>query len=81
MLGPLRIVLEDSVEPPARRSGGAGKRPIYPFGTMKVGQSFTLPIELRAKLNNAAKIWRRRHEGWGFVIRTDGKKVRLWRLE
>ena len=51
----------------------------YPFGEMKVGDSFALPKERAIALSSSANSYRRAHPGMKFCVRTVEKEVRVWR--
>jgi hypothetical protein len=55
---------------------------IYPFKTMKVGDSFIVPIEKKASVNAVARRHQRAERG-RFLLRTsaDKKSVIVWRVE
>lgn len=86
----MQITLEKNIPLP-RRSGGPGKKAIYPFATMSVGDSFSLPLsgdtdargydKMALRLSNAANGHRLRHGG-EFTVRTlrDEGVVRCWRV-
>jgi hypothetical protein len=51
----------------------------YPYGQMKVGDSFTVPRSARAKVLNANFRASKRF-GMTFTSKADGDLVRVWRL-
>lgn len=68
-------------QPPKRRPGGVR----YPFGKMKVGGSFFLPLERARNVSTAAAQYQRHHPGnRRFITRLvvdeqHGLGVRCWR--
>jgi len=50
----------------------------YPYEDMEVGDSFTVPLEARAKVLNANYRAGKRL-GRVFTAKTDGNQVRVWR--
>jgi hypothetical protein len=64
---------------PAPTSRPAGNL-VYPFPRMEVGQSFTVPWAGQGTLRSAANQYGRRH-GVRFTTRTEGDKIRIWRIE
>jgi len=66
-----------------------GKKPIYPFANMKVGDSLSLKSTTDfEKARRASASYARRHDGFVFTSRTgyvDGKKGKtggtIWRVE
>jgi hypothetical protein len=52
----------------------------YPFGVMRVGDSFVIPAADAAKALEAAKKWRQRHAGWQHAwARDETGDLRIWR--
>ena len=64
----MSYVIEKNVPLPASR----GK---YPFREMKVGDSFVA----EEKVRGAAQAFSSRVEGFKFLVRKEGDKVRIWR--
>ena len=64
--------------PPKRQSE------VYPWSTMRIGDSFTVPIDLetRRRTQVAASTYKRRHPGWCYATRLErGNRVmRVWRI-
>lgn len=73
------VKIDRDVPIPERRHGGS-RPPIYPFGSMAVGDSFALPGEVAGKLGSAAQKWRGRHPGWDYRTAKKDGEVRLWRI-
>lgn len=57
---------------------GAGRKAIYPFELMEVGDSFLVPAELRETAKSSAYSWASR-KGVKFAVRTSRDGVRVWR--
>lgn len=79
------IDIRSGVRIPKRKK--AGRQPIYPFGRMKKGDSFFLPLGGRTgkhPIHAAAYNYQRRHPEFTHTIRTveeNGERgVRIWRL-
>jgi hypothetical protein len=82
-------IRKDLPVPDARR--GPGRKPTYPFGTMQVGDSFTVPIrsdetgiKVQSRIRAALAGHKRRHETTAaFITRIslDGKHVTVWCVE
>lgn len=53
----------------------------YPFRTMDIGESFTVPLSDRAKARAAASQYQIRYPAVKFTGRQEGKAYRLWRIE
>lgn len=67
--------IEQNVPLPAKR----GSKVKYPFGDMKVGDSFTAPEAERHRIASAAGL-RKIRTGMTFSIRKDGAdRIRIWR--
>ncbi len=66
-----------------------GKKPIYPFASMDIGDALSRPSTIDfEKARRAAASYQRRNEGFVFTSRTgyvDGKKSKaggtIWRVE
>lgn len=56
---------------PVKRDGYKGKYDSY-FGSMKVGQSFVVPLEMRVKITNAAVYYGKRNNMKFSIRMTDG---------
>lgn len=77
---PPEFVIEDKIPMPDKKAIGV---PRYPFGRLKVGQSFTVPTERVQLARMAAAWWKRRHPGWDYAsrfYRAEGI-VRIWRTK
>ena len=59
---------------------GRGRPAIYPFASLAIGDSFTVPVidALKARLSAAQR--KRLHPGWDYASRTEGDVVRIWRI-
>ena len=68
------IALESGIAMPKPRVVYA-----YPYEEMEVGDSFTVPVEARAKVLNANYRAGKRMQRV-FVARTEGDIVRVWRM-
>ena len=75
------IEIESGVPIPERaRPGSKGERGSkYRFGELVPGQSISLPITDAKRLSHSATVWRRKHPGWNYTIRSMDDVVRLWR--
>lgn len=61
-----------------------GRRPIYPFETMKVGDSFIVEGTDRKnlnKLNSSASRYKVENKGFNYSIRKEEGGYRIWRIE
>lgn len=70
----------DDIPAPLVTIVGKGRRPSYPFASMKIGSSFSAPGCEATKIGSAAKIWKRRHPGWNYVTQKTGDTFRIWRV-
>lgn len=52
----------------------------YPWKEMEVGDSFTVPIEKKRRLESARYAWGKRY-GKKFTVKAEGDKARIWRIE
>lgn len=50
----------------------------YPFARMRVGISFTRPVEATAAVKNAASRYKRKHPGWDYKTQTQDTEIRVW---
>lgn len=57
-----------------------GRLPIYPFQTMREGDSFTLPISEWKKLRSAANKYHKRNDIKLTVRKISDTLVRCWRV-
>lgn len=59
-----------------------GRKPLYPFSDMRVGDSFEVTTDDRTSVGNSARQWcEREGNGWKFTTSANGKKVRIWRIK
>lgn len=65
---------------PIPKEPGKGPTPLYPFRLLKVGQSFTTPMEMRKRVAVAAANYSKRHPPYKFTSTVDGDRVRIWRI-
>jgi hypothetical protein len=73
------IVIQKSVPIPSK-SGGARPR-LYPFGDMKVGDSFFVPNGRLRTIGHCWRSFRKTHKSkWKFTARTVDGGVRCWRI-
>lgn len=77
---PKEFVIEDGVSIPRERNG---YRRHYPFAELKVGQSFTVPVERGTRTRAAASIWKTNHPGWDYATRLYRSEgiLRIWRTK
>lgn len=61
--------------------GHKGRPPIFPFATMKPGDSFLAPPDALFRSQNAVAKWKQRHPGWDYRTKMlpDGS-IRIWRV-
>lgn len=73
------IKIEKGVPIPVRQRGTK-----FPFDKMKIGDSFTIPYKTKntsAAIHSSARKFCIKHKlKWKFTARTEGKKVRIWRI-
>lgn len=74
-----QFVIESDVVMP-EREWGTGRKPIYPFGQMKVGDSFMLPKKLNKKVMSASNYFGRRNGKKFSVLKVKGG-YRCWRIK
>ena len=82
------IKIDKKIAPP---KGGTGRRRIYPFDKMNVGDSFHISIEnrknnnlnyLRNSLLGSANSWANRHrKDYRFITKIQEAGVRIWRIK
>jgi len=53
---------------------------IFPFNTMKVGDSFALPSMMATRVSTAATKYSKDHSGVKFTVRKNGDGHRCWRI-
>jgi hypothetical protein len=61
-----------------------GRKSRYPFNSMEIGDSFTVPKKEYYALCTSARNYRTRHNGFDFITRKDKNdplKFRLWRTQ
>lgn len=63
---------------PAKRNDAMRR---YPFAEMQPGDSFTIPVDRRQSVRSAASQFQQVHQGWQFVTRLEGERVRIWRVK
>ena len=68
------IKIDKDIPIPETNTGGK-----YPFKYMKVGDSFTVPIESYNKTNSAVSRWKK-GTSWRFTMRNLKTEVRVWRV-
>jgi len=53
----------------------------WPFGEMEIGDSFTVPVELRERCRSAAGAYQRQHPDWKYTLQKENDTTwRLWRV-
>lgn len=73
------IKIDKKVPLPLRRSG---RKSIYPFDSMRVGDSFEVSLTDRPSVTTSAKAWaKRKGNNAKFTTSAVGNKVRIWRIE
>lgn len=72
----MEFKVEDNIPPPTSTSRGVKK---YPFGSMLIGQSFSVPKDKFRLAQVAAHVHGHNH-GKKFRTFFDGKKGRIWRI-
>ena len=60
--------------------GKNGRRAVYPFASMEVGDSFFAPKEVAGKAMDAAKHFKARTAGWGYSSFCQDDGTRIWRI-
>lgn len=55
-------------------------RDAYPFAKMKVGMSFSVPVERTYSVKSAAYSYKRKHPGWDYRTTTTDETIELWCL-
>ena len=72
--------VEKAVKPFKPITARVGRRPIYPFGSMEVGDSFLVKqIENAQTARNSAWAYGKNH-GRKFTARTVENGLRIWRI-
>lgn len=67
------ITMEKGVPIPETR----GRRAIYPFAEMEVGDSFVTPTSVHSSISKFKKT----HPGWSFKhVKVSPNKFRVWRI-
>ena len=75
----MAIAIDSHVAPPTE-GNQRGRRSTYPFGSLKVGESFFVDDATATKARLAASAWKRNHPGWDYTGRNEEGGVRIWRL-
>jgi hypothetical protein len=52
----------------------------YPFATLEVGDSFTMPANMKQLLRSHALAYKRANPGWDYKTISIPDGVRLWRV-
>lgn len=73
--------IDTHIPPPAARTKGPGRSPLYPFAAMPIGGSFAASPDEADKISCAARAWKRRHPGWNYRTQKTPNEFRLWRIE
>ena len=74
--------IEKNIPVPA--DSAAGRKKVYPFSDMNVGDSFGIPVtketagQTRARVSSSAAIWGKK-TGTKFIVRTLPGLLRVWR--
>lgn len=72
----MNIKIEKAIPIPVGKA--RGRKPKYPFGEMKVGDSFQVPLSNGRTVVNSAQAYGFRNN-MKFVSRQTGKMLRIWR--
>jgi len=76
------LKIENSVPlPPNHTLPGLGRPPLYPFASLKFGESILIPAAEARKAIDEARKWRQRHPGWTYYHQAEPAGVRLWRTK
>lgn len=75
------FVLETNIPIPPSRSSTRAPYIAWPFGDMRVGESFAIPREFENRISKAALWYATNHPGWYYIIRVFEGNVRLWRVK
>lgn len=60
-----------------------GKKALYPFADMNVGDSFVFPLKNRGNVDTAASRYKRGHSEWNYTTRLvppEKTHCRFWRI-
>lgn len=74
----MEFVIEDSIDRPARGARGSNRTSTYPFGTMKVGQSFKVGFTSDDKAEREKVIRRVRAAYLAFKKSHEGFEFQTW---
>lgn len=55
-------------------------KPRLPYDAMSIGDSFTIPLDLRSVVSRQIGVLNKRQGGRRFIYRTYGDTVRIWRV-
>jgi len=70
--------IQKNIPIPAKKS--AGRKQVYPFEKMEVGDSFAIPLS-KAKSAAAIMVKYAKRTGMKFTKRLLDKEVRIWRIQ
>ncbi|MCS7232015.1 MAG: hypothetical protein RMJ67_07765 [Elusimicrobiota bacterium] len=56
------------------------KRNAYPFRSLEIGDSFTVPLEEEKRIRTLASVWGKKLKK-RFIVSREEEEVRVWRVE
>ncbi|MEP3278696.1 MAG: hypothetical protein ABJN26_25190 [Stappiaceae bacterium] len=76
----MTIEIETDVPLPQRHGRKSGRYAIYPWYSMKPGDSFRAEKEKLRSISSCASRVQRDNEGMRFTVKVIGEEVRCWRV-
>lgn len=73
------IKIDKNMPMPTRNNGHEGRKPIYPWLTMEVGDSFLMPGHVKTSINYASKA-SATYAPRRFASRKTPEGTRIWRV-
>lgn len=74
--------IESNIPLPKRCCPNGGRKLIYPFDKMNIGDSFFISDKSKMRVvAQSACSYQRRHKGYKFVTRAENNGLRIWRVE
>lgn len=76
-----KIVIDKSVPLPDDRQPQPGRRTVFPWGTMEVGESFVVTERNRMSAASSASQYKKAHPGWEYTsLKQEDGTIRFWRF-
>lgn len=73
--------IDNSIPVPEGRVAQSGRRPSFPWGQLKIGDSFLVSEKKRMSAASSASQYKRSHPGWEYTsLRQENGAIRFWRI-